>query len=179
MIDICNPSSDNIKIIPFYGYYLTENGDVFNNRGHKLTPIKNKNYNHFIILTITVDNQKQRQRFNLEKLMLEQFKGISTTRTDMVWYINGNEEDYRLQNLELITKKEYNRRKNKKKKTILSQKDVDEILHKYHGSHNVVNQYDKNYNDTNFYSVRKLAREYNCSGYTIQLVLTGKYKARN
>lgn len=176
MKKLFNTSSE--KTIPFYDYHLHSDGYITNKYGHKLTPIRNKGYNHFVILTIKdgKDGKTRRQRFHFEKLLLEKFKNIYAGRSDVIWHIDGDDINFEISNLELISKKEYNRRHHKKKKTILSQKDVDEIIEKYNSSKNVINQYDKNYSDDNYYSVRKLAREYNCSGYTIQLVLKGLYK---
>ena len=172
-------SSKKLLTIPFHDYILTSEGSIINKVGQKLTPIRNTGYNHFVILTVTdeLTRKRKKQRFHYEKLLLEKFKNIKIGRSDVVWHIDRDEKNFDIDNLEVISKKEYNKRQLKKKKTLLSQKDVDEIKRRYHSSKRVLNQYDKNYSSDDYCSVRKLAQEYNCSGYTIQLVLNGQYKA--
>lgn len=174
-------SSNKILTIPFHDYILTSDGNIINKVGQRLTPIRNTGYNHFVILTVKDEStgKRKKQRFHYEKLLLEKFRNIKISRSDVVWHIDKDENNFDIENLEVISKKEYNKRQLKKKKTLLSQKDVDEIKRKYNSSNRVLNQYDENYSSDDYYSVRKLAQEYNCSGYTIQLVLNGQYKAGN
>lgn len=155
----------------YSGYTFITDGTIKGIRGKKLKAQKQK---MLLIKYQDEHGDMQKRAVSAARVMYELCYGVQLTSDQVIGFKNGDSSDISRDNLYVYIKKGEPRRRVQRRKRVLTEEQQREIRKLYSNTDgHCKSQWSKTPED---YSIRDLAKKFNVSVHTIQIILAGDKK---